>query len=277
MTTLFKSVPARFPARMTWPKEFKEPSAVQDFVFVLFTHLQEKFSYHQVELEGDGEDSIYEAVKIHWEEKYESLNYDWDLYDHDFHERCVGLSILCIPPKFPKYWTYRFQLNRDVIVDPADFSSEKELFWYMVETCMHILLDKAEKKFPPVRPRPLRGDNLEVAVEALLELEKLKTLPGDHSRAKQSLTDELNMIFLDEHGLRYVPDSSAPYIVKKYVENLKKHRHFPAPAEDDPSIPVRRHEHPRNAKDLPVMRSKMLGILGRLSSRLKCMEVILSQ
>lgn len=265
---------------MTWPKEFKEPSEVQDFVFVLFTHLQEKFSYHQVKLEGDGEDSIYENVKIHWEEKYESLNYDWDLYDHDFHERCAGLSILCIPPNFRKYWTYRFQLNRDVIVDPEDFSSKKELFWHMVETCMHILLAKAEKNFPPVRPRPLRGDNLEDAVEALLELEKLKTLPGDHSRAKKSLTDELNMIFLDERGLRYVPDPDAPYIVKKYVENLKKHirpRQYSAPAEDDPSIPVKRYEFPRSAKDLPVMTCKMLGILGRLRSRLDRMELILSQ
>lgn len=265
---------------MSWPKTFKEPSAVQDFVFVLFTHLQEKFSYHQVELEGDGEDSIYENVKVHWEEKYESLNYDWNLYDNDFHERCAGLSILCIPPNFRKYWTYRFQLNWDVIVNPEDFSSEKELFWHMVETCMHILLDKAEKNFPPVRPRPLRGDRLEEAVEALLELEKLKTLPGDHSSAKKNLTDELNMIFIDEQGLRYVPDPAAPYIVKKYVEGLKKlikHKHFPAPVEDDPSLPVRRYEFPRRARDLPVMTCKMLGILGRLSSRLNRMEVILLQ
>jgi len=262
---------------MTWPKEFKEPSAVQDFVFVLFTHLQEKFSYHQVELKGDAEDSIYENVKVDWEDKYQSLNYDWELYDHDFHERCAGLTILCIPPNFRKYWTYTFQLNRDVIVDPDDFSSEKELFWHMVEMCMHILLVKAKSNFPPVRPRPLRGDRLEEAVEALLELEKLKTLPGDHSRAKKSLTDELNMIFIDEHGLRYVPDPEAPYIVVKYVENLKKHKHFPAPAEDDPSLPVKRYEFPRSAKNLPVMTCKMLGILGRLSSRLNRMEVILSQ
>jgi len=276
---------------MTWPKEFKEPSAVQDFVFVLFTHLQEKFSYHQVELKGDAEDSIYENVKVDWEDKYQSLNYDWELYDHDFHERCAGLTILCIPPNFRKYWTYTFQLNRDVIVDPDDFSSEKELFWHMVEMCMHILLVKAKSNFPPVRPRPLRGDRLEEAVEALLELEKLKTLPGNHSRAKEIFTEELNMIFIDEKGLRYVPDPDAPYIVKKYVENLKKdikihvenlkkknrEKQYSALVEDDPSIPLKRHEFPRSAKNIPVMTCKMLGILGRLSSRLNRMELILSQ
>ena len=238
--------------QMSWPLNFQDIKEIKKFMLIVFDTLKEQFQYNRVELEGSGDD-YDETVKLHWEEKYGALNYYWELYDYDFNERCAGLSVICIPPNYRKYSTYRFQLGSHILLNPEDFNTEEDFFWEVAERGMDILMKQAELNFPNVRPRPLRGDQLEEAVNALKQLAKLKQVPGDHRIKVKEYTDELLSIFVDEKGLRYVPGTDAPYAVRKFVDDLKKSISRRA-VEESPSQPSKVHELPRRAKDLPVKR-----------------------
>jgi hypothetical protein len=236
---------------MAWHARFQDTESVKRFMRAVFSELREEFRYRDVELEGTGDD-YDENVRVFWEEKMGALSYYWEIYDPEYDEREAGLSVLCHYPDL-RHRRYRFQLEGNVILDPVDFESETTFFGYFVSKCLAVLYRAAERNFPDVRPRPLKGEKLEEVLELFKSMKKLRYLPGDHVKDMEWLRKELNHILIDEKGLRYYAGESAPLELRKYVESLRQY--FVRPEEDAPSH-VARHGGPRRAKDLPVMRGR---------------------